>query len=176
MTATQQLLEPVAIGNLSRYVDEVLNSASEDPLEELFTPTFCDHHPLRIPGLLEPRGPKGTIRDLRSVVKILRSPLVNLAFVLEDVIPGSDRLAYRLFGQGTIQLSSEPLTMLAGRHKAPTVVRSVDLPGVKLRVKASGWEPGKILGDRLTVVYSCVGIFELSGSRFSARWGPEVLD
>jgi hypothetical protein len=161
--------------SLSRYVDEVLNAACADPLNELFTPNFCDHHPLTIPGLLEPRGKRGTIDDLRRVVQLLASPLVNLAFVLEEVIPGKDRLAYRLFGEGTIQLSAEPLTTRVGRNGSASV-RVLDLPGVRLRVKASGWDSGKILGDRLMVLYSCVGIFELSGSRFAARWGPEVLE
>jgi hypothetical protein len=172
---TQIRSDITGVESLSRYVDEVLNGACVDPLNELFTPAYRDHHPLRIPGLLEPRENRGTFDDLKKLVALLASPLINLAFALEEVIPGKDRVAYRLFGEGTIRLSTEPLTMRVGRNSSGPV-RTLDLPGVKLRVKASGWDSGKILGDSLMVIYSCVGIFELSGSRFSARWGPEVIE
>lgn len=95
-----------------------------------------------------------TIRDVRAIIAFLAAPQVDIAFTLEDAFGGADRVAYRLFGQGTIELpDSSPL-----------------LAGPVGRVDQS-----PILGNRLHLEYRTTGIFRLVGGRLVERWGPVVI-
>lgn len=169
--------EAVGTELLVRFVDEVLNAGSPSALSEIFAPTFRDNHPLRIPGVLEPPGKKGTIADLRAVVNLLASPVLDMGFVLEDVFEAEGRVAYRLFGEGTVALAPiEPTNGSVAPDAAQAATRRFDLVDTRLSIRTLGWPEGKILMNRAVVMYSCVGIFRVLGSQFAERWGPEVVE
>jgi SnoaL-like domain len=168
---------PTGADLLGRFVQDVLNAHRVDAIPELFSPNFRDNHPLFIPGLVESPGTTGTLADLRDVVSLLASPVLDMSFSLEDVITADDRVAYRLFGQGTVGLVPKAEnTAYAGLWGPPSESRHIDVADSRLSIRSSGWSEGKILGDQAVVMYSCVGIFKLSGTRFVERWGPEVVE
>ncbi len=178
----QRTSQAVGSALLSRFVQEVLNDCCAESIPEIFNPTYRDNHPLRIPGLLEPPGKTGSTADLRTVVNLLASPVLDMGFVLEDLFEVEGRVAYRMFGQGTVALSpsgahhdGESLSHVGDAWKSPTE-RSFDFADARLGIKAFGWPEGKILGDRAVVRYSCVGIFRVLGSQLAERWGPEVVE
>jgi hypothetical protein len=167
---------------LDRFVQEVLNAKSADALSGLFAPTFRDNHPLRIAGVMEPPGKTGSIADLRAVVNLLASPVLDMGFVLEDAFEVGGRVAYRLFGSGTVELAPtapvhEPSLASGGPGgRYPMGARKFGLADTRLSIRTSGWSEGKILNDRVVVMYSCVGMFRVLGSQFVERWGPEVVE
>lgn len=167
---------------LGRFVDEVLNVGCASPIPEIFAPMFRDNHPLRIPGVLEPPGKTGTIADLRTVVHLLASPVLDMGFVLEEAFEVEGRVAYRLFGEGTVALApTEPLEGPVSVRATPgatdyTAPRRFDLVDTRLSIRSMGWPEGKILRNRAIVMYSCVGMFRVLGSKLAERWGPEVVE
>jgi hypothetical protein len=177
-----QARESVGSALLNCFVDDVLNACSADAISDIFTPTFRDNHPLRIRGVLEPPGKTGSTANLRAEVKLLASPVLDMAFVLEDVFAVEDRVAYRLFGEGTVALAEAGSRQ--GSHSIDHVgglwhsagARKVGLTDTRLSIKTSGWPEGKILGNRVAVMYSCVGIFRIVGNQLAERWGPEVVE
>jgi hypothetical protein len=177
-----QTRESVGSALLNCFVEDVLNACSVDAISDIFTPTFRDNHPLRIRGVLEPPGKTGSTANLRAVVSLLASPVLDMAFVLEDAFDVEDRVAYRLFGEGTVALAQadsrqgpDSIGHVGGLWRSADA-RKVGLADTRLSIKTSGWPEGKILGNRVAVMYSCVGIFRVVGNQFAERWGPEVVE
>jgi predicted SnoaL-like aldol condensation-catalyzing enzyme len=76
-----------------RYVDEILNGKQVDLLDEVFSPLYLDHDPV-FPGNT---GRKA----IHSFIQILSQDHFDVWFTLEDALAEGDRIAYRLFGEGT---------------------------------------------------------------------------
>jgi hypothetical protein len=177
-----QTRETVGSALLGCFVGNVLNARSADAISDIFTPTFRDNHPLRIRGVWDPPGKTGSTANLRALVKLLASPVIDMAFVLEDVFEVEDRVAYRLFGEGTVALAQggsrqgpDSIGEVGGLWRSADA-RKLGLTDTRLSIKTSGWPEGKILGNRVTVMYSCVGIFRVVGNQLAERWGPEVVE
>jgi len=173
----------VGSAQLGRFVQEVLNDCRLEAIPEIFAPTFRDNHPLRIPGLLDPPGKTGSVADLRAVVNLLASPVLDMGFIVEDLFEVEGRVAYRLFGQGTVALTPnaaqpapDALRPVGGARNSNTTERKFDFVDSRLGITTAGWPEGKILGDRAVVRYSCVGIFHVLGGQLAERWGPEVVE
>ena len=172
----------VGSAQLGRFVQEVLNDCRLEAIPEIFAPTFRDNHPLRIPGLLDPPGKTGSVADLRAVVNLLASPVLDMGFIVEDLFEVEGRVAYRLFGQGTVALTPnaaqpapDALRPVGGARNSTR--RSASLISSILG-SASRRQAGRreVLGDRAVVRYSCVGIFHVLGGQLAERWGPEVVE
>lgn len=129
---------------------EVLNDGAPAMVLDILSPTFRDHDPLTVPGVVTPRlAGQGTRADVVELVSFLRRPDVDVRFTLEDVFGHDDRLGYRLYGDGLL-------------HR-PEADASELLP------------PGKLVGGSLHVAYSCVGIYRVAAGRLVERWGQAVL-
>lgn len=135
------------------FVDKGLNGGQPDMVDELFSTSFRDHDPLQLPSA-PPSAGMSTIRDVRAIIEFLARPEVDIVFHLEDVFGTGDRVGYRLFGQGTIELpEGSPL-----------------VGGPLGRVDAN-----PVLGNRLHVEYRSTGVFRLAAGRLVERWGPVVI-
>jgi hypothetical protein len=104
-----------------------------------------------------------------------------MGFVLEDAFEADGRVAYRLFGEGTVALAPtepmhSPVTVPPPGAGGQAPTRRFDLVDTRLSIRTVGWPEGKILSNRAVVLYSCVGIFRVLGSQFAERWGPEVVE
>jgi len=156
---------------LYRYVDDLLNEANASLVSILHSRTFRDYDPLRIPGVLQPVGRIGNIHDVEAQLKVLGAPGVDIHFTLEDWFEGSaERIAYRLFGEGTVPLlasdgHTSELTPVANR------VRKLGIEGSKLAVSYSEAQNGFVTGDRLQITFRTVGIFRGREDKLVERWG-----
>lgn len=158
---------------VQRYVDQVLNDRDIAAVSELFSETYRDHDPLSIPGVIGSPQIAGR-SHIEQQSALLCSSGVDMYFTLEDVFNGgSDRAAYRLFGEGTVPISAESVTDENAPHDG-TAVKKLSIRGTRLALH--GTEViGRALGDKLHVTYTCVGIFRISDRTFQERWGKIEL-
>jgi hypothetical protein len=152
-----------------QYVDQTLNGADLGSVRALFAGNFRDHDPLRIPGVLEPGGPIGGIDDIEAQVRLLAGDGVDIRFTLEECFSGGEgRVAYRLFGEGTVPVMS------TGDHRSTTdkrKVRKLGIAGTRLAFEGVDGPGGRIINDQLHVLYRCVGMFSIIQDRLAERWG-----
>jgi hypothetical protein len=149
--------EPILLGS---FVTNLLNDANPIEVATLVDEGYRDHDPLRLPPFLVPsQATFSTRSDLVQLVRFLGHPSVDIRFHLEDAFQVNDRIAYRLFGAGTLsirdllpQATSEDIDSIArgGRQNLPQ---------------------GKILGESVQVDYQCTGIFRIHEGRMIERWG-----
>jgi hypothetical protein len=83
-------------------VDDVLNARNVGALDQIMSPRFLDHHPLFSGNPAAGQRRRGGIDDFRSLVRWIASDDVDLTFHLEDAFATDLRIAYRIFGAGTI--------------------------------------------------------------------------
>jgi len=139
------------VGQVEAWVQLYLNDHDVKMIQHLFAPSFVDHDPIPLPTAQHVHTPaaRTTSGYLDAVVAFLGSPGVDIQFTLEDVFAASDRVAYRLFGEGNILLRSSALA-----------------------IGASSLPP---LADQVHVTYQTTGIFRVADRRFAERWGPIVV-
>lgn len=149
-----------------RFVTDVLNGHRQDVVDRLFQAGYRDHDPLLVPGFLEDPGFAGGIGGVRALAGLLSAPGVDMAFTPEVVFGDDERIAYRLFGEGVV-----PLAAVAGSPALPPI------GGSALRDGTTGLQRplGRPDVEVVHVLYSCTGIFQLSGGRFRDRWGHVQL-
>jgi hypothetical protein len=95
---------------LHAYVARVLNAGDVARVSSLFSERYRDHDPLNIPGFaVSTRNDWGTRDDVVRLCNALREPSVDVLFSIEDVFCSEDRIAYRVFGSGTVALAEERL-------------------------------------------------------------------
>ena len=177
--ANQHGSENRCVKLVREYIEEGLNGGRRDVVAELFSPNFRDHDPLVVPGLLEPRFPTlGGIREIYALIQFLLHPGVDFNFKLEDAFSSGNQVAYRLFGQGTIELvgpDDESPASRVGGSGTSVGTRKVDVLGATLAIEPDGMSEGTILGDRYQVLVSRVGIFSVAAGRLAQHWGRATI-
>src|SRR6185437_5348103 len=93
---------------VSSFIDHVLNAADRDQIERVASRQFVDHSPLPVPG--SPGRSEGDLRYLYDLVEFLAQPTVDIAFSIEDMFAEGEKVACRIFGEGTITLNAEETT------------------------------------------------------------------
>ena len=134
-----------------RYVEDILNHRRTEEISEIFSVEYRDLHPLIIPGVLNTAQPDGgTIADLTALVDLLAQPGVDVHFTLEDVFAGPhDRVAYRLFGEGTVPLvdtqpaNGHPGSSEGSATSGGTSVRKLAIPNTSLTFGGLSPESGR---------------------------------
>ncbi len=151
------------------YVDQTLNGPDLESVRTLFAVNFRDNDPLRIPGVIEPGGVIGGIQDVESQVRLLARDGVDIRFTLEECFSGANgRVAYRLFGEGTVPLTKTEV------QRGPTDsrrVRKLGIAGTRLAFEGDNGPGGPVINDQLHFVYRCVGMFSVAQDRLAERWG-----
>ena len=141
------------------FVDLILNDGELGRLPQLVAPHFRDHHPVHIPRIYEvARRDNGTVQDIINLVGLLQSESVDFFFHVEDVFQAGDRIAYRLFGEGTVLLPESAVP-----------------DGVRPGADGPGSSGGRVIGNRLHLSYTGVGIFRIAGDRLTDRWGIQAF-
>ena len=167
-------------GLVEAFVDRVLNDHDEAAVAVLFHTTFKDYDPIDIPGY-----PGKRVQDVEYVKKLctfLSSEFVDISFTLEEAFGRPDRIAYQLFGEGTIatnvaiesSVDKNESTAIDVRgsetgRRTPTFVKV--LPDQRTRLM----ESGRVIGDRLHVEYHSVGIFQIKNGQFTQRRGQIIV-
>ena len=111
---------------------------------------------------------------MEAQVRLLSAPGVDIRFTLEDVFDdGGGRAAYRLFGEGSLPLTSEYETrrLDPGRRVSDVVVRRLDVAGTGLVFERDSLRRTQSLVERLSMTYDCVGIFRAEDGLLVERWG-----
>jgi hypothetical protein len=163
---------------LQHFVTDILNEHQGDNIGLYVTPSYRDHHPFRVPGVLEPLVPGfGTVRDVRAMVDFLSLPAVDCWFSLEDAFTSDDRIGYRLFGEGTVEVSrlSRALESRSGPQSRNNEMRHLTAPGTSTVLSTLGSPDGQFVGNRFHITYSCVGVYHVRSGRLAERWGPVLL-
>ena len=153
------------------FVESVLNHHDQSLIDYLFSERYTDHDPLRIPGLLEP-GAIGTIDDLKKSVCFLSFSEIDFHFTLEDLFSVGNKVAYRLFGDGTLKVVVDGNANMDARNENSSISR--------FRFSASeqwvGSLPlGSLLGNSLHVAYDCSGIFHVQEGKLATHWGTAKI-
>jgi hypothetical protein len=158
---------------LDQYVGEVLNNHDLEAIDRLFDSTFVDHDPLTIPGVISPQaGMPASIDFVKRLVDILSESPVDIHFTLEDVISVDNKVAYRLFGEGTVDLV-DSLNPISNSERTP--VKKLAIANTHLAFSDTGSDTRMILRDKINVTYSCVGILQCRAGAFVDRWGIEYV-
>lgn len=128
---------------MHRWVELYLNGHHLDVIPRLFTTDY--HDPIPVPATKDPHTPTAPLamNYLRAIATFLASETVDVAFTLEDAFAVEDRLAYRLFGEGTVGLARQSSGL--------------------------GSEPS--LTDAVHITYQSVGMFRLQRGKLAERWG-----
>lgn len=157
---------------VERFVEGVLNGHDAEIVETLFHPRFMDRDPLVIPGVVDGDGIAGR-PGIAVQVKLLSSPGVDIRFTLEDAFDnGSDRVGYRLFGEGSLPLTPELEHETREPGRGGTIsVRKLGVAGTSLAFRSTWLRRSQPLAQRFSITYSCVGVFRIEDRRFLERWG-----
>lgn len=160
MTARQDDITSVVFD----LVEACLNKHQTETLSQLVAPGYRDHNPFSLPGMTRPaRRGWGTYKDLVQLLRYLALPGVDIRFTVEDAFSSSDRVGYRLFGEGQI-------AALKDRDTGPQ-----PLVAAKVANAISGGFSGTIVKKRLGIAslveLSCVGIYRFHDGRIAERWG-----
>jgi hypothetical protein len=153
------------------FVGRVLNNFSVEGVNELFSRSYVDHDPIVLPGLISPRSGKGSLRDIVELGQLLSLPEVDVHFTLEDALYGEQSASFRIFGEGTIKTSPEPVT---ARYLAAKAIRTGSDPATYVRAHSQDMKPspGKFLLGSTHISIRCVGMFSLKAGLIQERWGP----
>jgi len=167
-------------GLVEAFVDRVLNLHDTAAVAVLFHPTFKDHDPIDIPGYARKRVQD--VEYIKNLCAFLSSEYVDISFTLEEAFGQPDRIAYQLFGEGTIatdvafESSAETnesvaidITGSGTSRRTPTFIRV--LPNQRTTLM----ETGRLIGDRLHVEYHSVGIFRIGNGQFTQRRGQIIV-
>jgi hypothetical protein len=162
---------------IHRYIDGILKGCTKTEFAEVFDPSYSDHDPIRIPGVIDAAVGGNGLGYVSQVVAFLRSPSVDIDFELLDAFTSlhGDKIACRIRGEGTIVLRSlspsenEESTTESRGSGAASGSGVVEIPGSALK------QPGKLLGRRLHVDYYSTSIFATHEGRLSERWGLDLL-
>lgn len=156
---------PLAL--MSLLVDELLNNCCSSMISKVFQENFVDYDPIEVPALQTAgSGGLGGIQGIHTLMAFLSQPGVDFRFVLEDAFGDEDRVAYRLFGEGQINLVDSVAE--AGGDASDRLRR---LDGSTLVLQSTGAPIGTVVGNRYQVVLRRVGIYRIAGSRFAEHWG-----
>ncbi len=166
---------------LDRFVKEVLNDHRHVAISEIFRPTFRDHDPITIFGSA-PHLPLGRddIDGLFALSGFLSQPEIDFQFIIEDVFAVSGRIAYRMYGQGSIKIDdaadgrngNEILPGLPGRFGT---LRRLKVSGAEMAVSTRGFHEGTVLGGRYLVMVSRIGIYKVVDNKLAEHWGTAVI-
>ena len=162
---------------VERFVDGILNSHETDVIDEIIDSKYQDFDPLDIPGY-PPRAIQG-IEYVRQLCAFLSLDIVDIAFTLEDSFGESDRVAYQMFGEGTVRIAVPTSEEF---HDSPNRVVSDDAASPanlghhgQTAQQSSPEAPNRLLGDKLHVQYHSVGIFRIRDDCLIQRHGPILL-
>ena len=152
---------------VQEYVESILNGHARDVVDKIFAYSYIDHHPLRIPGVIMPSARNhGHVSDIQLLVNLLDQPGVDFVFTLEDVFESADRVAYRIFGEGTVPVANLDIESQTG---------DLNLDGSRLQFSELSLDTGMIGDDRLHVTYRSVGIFRVGTGQLVERWGASAF-
>jgi hypothetical protein len=148
-------------------VAQVFNDRSLIQLPKYVAPVYRDFDPVTIPGHLMPRRPSwGTITDLEKFIQFLDSPLTDFHFVVEDTFAHRDRVAVRLFGEGTMARLQPPVVISSeGNGRGSTGASMVQTSHAELT-------PDRQVLGMVHVVMDSTQVWRLRNSRIEEKWGP----
>lgn len=139
---------------VERLVADILNRHDHTAISTIFSESFRDHDPLH---LNDTDGPRiGSVEDVYGLVRFLSNDTVDMHFVLERAFASSDHVAYRIFGQGFINMHEQV-------GEAANNARSVDAAEMS------------ILRD-MHIVYHSTGMFKVKEGKLRERWGVIRLE
>ncbi len=162
--------EPTPLSLLRSFVDNALNGERLSVISDLFSPSFEDHDPIVIPGILpmDPRGRSG-LSDIHAITRFFSQSRVDFKFVVEQAFEHEDCVAYRLFGQGYIGLETDDSSESLG------LFRRLAVTNANMAASTVGFAEGTILGDRYLVVVTRVGMYRVANGRLVEHWGQAVV-
>jgi len=166
---------------LDRYVSEILNLCSLASINDLFAASFEDHDPFCLLPIYDGgRFASGTREDVHFFVQFLASDNVDIAFSIERAVGDGECVGYRMFGEGYIRT----LSLATRGPKVPpastsfTVGNFGEIPSsapMEHLFRQLTNEPHRVLGDRVHLEISCVGMFHVRNNKFASRYGPWLL-
>jgi hypothetical protein len=170
---------------LRLFVEDGLNEGSVEVIDQIFSKAFRDHHPLSLPPLFETNPfVVGSLEGLRSMVRVLRSDMLDIGFSLTEMIKADGRIAYRIFGEGAVRTlvgtgyGATPVNSLVATTGSPNVERPAPTALAKQGTAVLSnilKEPARILGDRVHIEIESIGIFHIRNGHFVERWGPWLV-
>jgi hypothetical protein len=149
------------------YVTDVLNTHKVETVYDIFSPNYVDHDPF-----FATHRPDGIFHEAKHRADVLKlghflsRPEVDVKFNLEELFESNDRIAYRLYGEGTVKVDSVRKTGEAPHAVDTRVFRSV-ADALEMEHDA-----GKSM---LHSIYQCTGIFLVENEMLVARWGVATL-
>jgi len=156
--------DPEGVELVRRWYAEGMNGKQATIIPEIFSAAFVSHQPFCIPGIFNPHLAGSSSDHLRELVSFLSSPTVDLSFSLEDTFGSGDRIAYRLFGEGTVRVfNGSKISSIASELNVPRYDYG-RLKWIQPHVR------GSTLGDRCHMIFGSIGIFRVSGKHLAEHW------
>jgi len=123
---------------VTRFFDEILNRQRPDAIAELVDAAIVVHHPLL-------DGGRGGIQDVARLMEHFAMAFPDLAYTVDDLVSGGDRIAARWTAHGTHR------GVFKGPEDVPPSGRGIEVPGIDLFAIANGkivetWVSSDLLG------------------------------
>jgi hypothetical protein len=109
---------------------------------------------------------------MKHLIGYLSQSEIDIAFTLLDSFTTRDRIALRLFGEGTAQV--EMPVRFPDKPEEDPISEDTARPGRRrslASVVAAGRQSGQILGSTIHMEYQCTSIFHCQDDRLTDRWG-----